>query len=154
MFENYQRNIHHESGSDISRSGFQRFLCTSPLKNSTTASGTKFGSFHQCYRIDGRLVAMSVLDLLPHSVSAVYFIYHEDYAKWSFGKLSACREAALALEGGYRYYYMGAFLLFSPPCPAPSPSPPPPVHRVWTSSKTFIDAFNRLLYPKLPKDVV
>lgn len=50
---------------------------------------------------------MSVLDLLPHIVSGVYFIYHEDYAKWSLGKVSACREAALAKEGGYRYYYMG-----------------------------------------------
>lgn len=50
---------------------------------------------------------MAVLDLLPNSVSGVYFMYHQDYAKWSFGKLSACREAALAKEGGYRYYNMG-----------------------------------------------
>lgn len=55
---------------------------------------------------------MSVLDLLPHIVSGVYFIYHEDYAKWSLGKVSACREAALAKEGGYRYYYMGVSKLF------------------------------------------
>lgn len=56
---------------------------------------------------------MSVLDLLPHCVSGVYFIYHEDYSKWGLGKLSACREAALAKEGGYRYYYMGVFDFFS-----------------------------------------
>jgi arginine-tRNA-protein transferase len=53
---------------------------------------------------------MSVLDLLPNSVSGVYFIYHQDYVKWSFGKLSACREAALAKEGGYRYYNMGMLI--------------------------------------------
>jgi len=53
---------------------------------------------------------MSVLDLLPHAVSGVYFIYHSDFEKWSFGKLSALREAALALEGDYEYYYMGYYI--------------------------------------------
>ncbi|KAH0614692.1 uncharacterized protein H6S33_000328 [Morchella sextelata] len=57
---------------------------------------------------------MSVLDLLPNSVSGVYFIYHQDYVKWSFGKLSACREAALAKEGGYRYYNMGYYIQSCP----------------------------------------
>ena len=33
--------------------------------------------------------------------------YDEDVNDWNFGKLSALREIALALEGGYRYYYMG-----------------------------------------------
>lgn len=62
------------------------------------------------YRLDGRLIAMSVLDLLPHAVSGVYFIYHSDFEKWSFGKLSALRETALAIEGGYDLYYMGYFI--------------------------------------------
>ena len=53
---------------------------------------------------------MAILDLLPHCVSGVYFIYHSDFEKWSFGKLSALREAALALEGGYQYYYMGYYI--------------------------------------------
>lgn len=37
-------------------------------------------------------------------------IYHSDFEKWSFGKLSAMREAALTLEGGYDYYYMGFYI--------------------------------------------
>ena len=53
---------------------------------------------------------MGVLDLLPHCVSGVYFVYHSDFEKWAFGKLSAMREAALALEGGYQYYYMGFYI--------------------------------------------
>lgn len=52
---------------------------------------------------------MSVLDLLPGCVSGVYFMYHEDFNQWHLGKVSACREAALALEGGYGHYYMGIF---------------------------------------------
>lgn len=53
---------------------------------------------------------MGVLDLLPHCVSGVYLLYHSDYEKWQFGKLSALREAALAIQGGYQYYYMGYYI--------------------------------------------
>ncbi|GAB7337098.1 hypothetical protein MBLNU457_g2498t1 [Dothideomycetes sp. NU457] len=113
LFKNYQIHVHHESPNDISSSSFKRFLCSSPLKRVTKHEGRTdrpMGSFHQCYRLDGRLIAMGVLDLLPHSVSGVYFVYHSDFEKWSFGKLSALREAALALEKGYRYYYMGFYI--------------------------------------------
>lgn len=36
--------------------------------------------------------------------------YHTDVNDWNFGKLSALREISLALEGSYRYYYMGKYL--------------------------------------------
>lgn len=109
LFDDYQRHVHHEKDSDISRPGFRRFLCSSPLHRHDDGN-KKIGSFHQTYRLDGRLIAMSVLDLLPHAVSGVYFIYHSDYERWSFGKLSALRETALAIEGGYDLYYMGYFI--------------------------------------------
>jgi len=110
LFDNYQRKVHHETDADISRAGFERFLCSSPIHRHSGSSGKKLGSYHQCYRLDGRLIAMSVVDLLPHGLSGVYFIYHSDFERWSFGKLSALREAALALEGGYEYYYMGYYI--------------------------------------------
>jgi arginine-tRNA-protein transferase len=79
IFENYQRLVHHEPPSKISRRGFTRFLCDSPLKHTvihnTNQQEQKLGSYHQCYRLDGRLVAVGVLDLLPQCVSAVYFMY-------------------------------------------------------------------------------
>jgi arginine-tRNA-protein transferase len=113
LFKNYQHNVHGEKLHSISKSGFEHFLCGSPLlRTSRTIDGKeqKLGSYHQCYRLDGRLIAMAVLDLLPHCVSGVYFIYHSDFEKWSFGKLSAMREAALTVEGGYQYYYMGFYI--------------------------------------------
>ena len=109
LFDNYQRHVHHEGDKDISRMGFRRFLCASPLHRHDIGS-KKVGSFHQMYRLDGRLIAMGVLDLAPQAVSGVYFIYHSDFEKWSFGKLSALREAALAIEGEYVYYYMGYYI--------------------------------------------
>ena len=104
-----QRHVHHEGDSDISRGGFQRFLCSSPLHRHDIGR-KKVGSFHQMYRLDGRLIAVGVIDLMPQAVSGVYFIYHSDFDKWSFGKLSALREAALAIEEDYVYYYMGYYI--------------------------------------------
>lgn len=110
LFEHYQQVVHHEGPGEVTKAGFQRFLCGSPLHRRTTLEGKKLGSFHHCYRLDGRLIAMSVIDLLPHAVSGVYFVYHHDFERWSFGKLSALREAALALEAGHQYYYMGYYI--------------------------------------------
>jgi arginyl-tRNA---protein transferase len=113
LFRDYQQHVHHEKPSQISESSFTRFLCKSPLERTTrqaNGKSQKLGSYHQCYRLDGRLIAIGVLDLLPHCVSGVYFIYHSDFEKFSFGKLSALREAALALEEGYQYYYMGFYI--------------------------------------------
>ena len=33
--------------------------------------------------------------------------YDPSFEQWEFGKLSALREIALALEDSYHYYYMG-----------------------------------------------
>jgi arginyl-tRNA---protein transferase len=113
LFENYQRVIHHEPPHRITKSGFRSFLCSSPLKrHKHTIDGKDLllGSYHQCYRLDGRLVAIGVLDLLPHAVSGVYFMYHESIHTWNPGKISAMREAALAAEEGYRWYMMGFYI--------------------------------------------
>lgn len=113
LYKNYQVHVHHDKPNTVTRSGFERFLCKSPLRLDSVQKDGKsqlLGSYHQCYRLDGRLIAIGVLDLLPHAVSGVYFMYHQDVEKWSFGKLSAMREAALAVEAGYEYYYMGYYI--------------------------------------------
>ena len=113
LFENYQRIVHHEPPHRISRSGFKSFLCDSPLPRwMKTINGRerKLGSCHQCYRIDGQLIAVGVLDLLPQCVSAVYFMYHESVHQHGFGKLGALREIALAKEEGYRWWYAGFYI--------------------------------------------
>lgn len=91
-----------------------------------------YGSYHQLYRLDGELIAMAVLDILPSCVSSVYFMYNNNWERFSLGKvtallandilkitdyiiqqLSALREAALAREiheygaKDMRYLYMG-----------------------------------------------
>ncbi|KAL9104188.1 MAG: hypothetical protein Q9163_000840 [Psora crenata] len=112
LFENYQRVVHHEDPLQITEPGFRRFLCSGLRRTIVVDNGRekRLGSYHQCYRLDGRLIAMGVLDLLPHCVSSVYLMYyvsfiqlpcsltnvryHEDFSDWDFGKISALRETA------------------------------------------------------------
>ncbi|CAK7198907.1 Arginyl-tRNA--protein transferase 1 [Sporothrix eucalyptigena] len=114
VFENYQRIVHKEPPSKISKRGFASFLCNSPIRREThideEGRQRQLGSFHQCYRLDGRLVAIGVLDLLPNCVSSVYFLYHESVHTHSPGKLSAMREIALARELNYRWWYSGYYI--------------------------------------------
>jgi arginine-tRNA-protein transferase len=115
VFENYQQVVHHEPPSRISRQGFTGFLCNSPLQRGVLPGiegkeGRQLGSFHQCYRLDGRLVAIGVLDLLPDCVSAVYFLYHESIHMHNPGKLGALREISLAMDQGYRWWYPGYYI--------------------------------------------
>lgn len=76
LFSNYQKHVHHEPPSRISKHGFRAFLCSGLKRRSVQVDDKHraLGSYHQCYRLDGRLVALGVLDLLPHCVSAVYFM--------------------------------------------------------------------------------
>jgi len=113
LYAKYQRIIHRESRHEITPEQFTRFLCSSPLPERTysdkiTGEHRKTGSFHQLYRIDGALVAFAVLDLLPNTISSVYFVYDPDtMGKFGMGKVSAVREVAMCVEGGYKYYGLG-----------------------------------------------
>jgi arginyl-tRNA---protein transferase len=72
-----------------------------------------YGSYHQCYYLDDKLIAVAVLDILPRFISSVYFMYDPDYSFLGLGKYSALREIALTnelRENGREemmYYYMG-----------------------------------------------
>ncbi|KMK61725.1 arginine-tRNA-protein transferase, putative [Aspergillus fumigatus Z5] len=108
LFVKYQTKIHKEDVSKWKQKDFKRFLCSGIKRSPADAKSAqrKLGSWHQCYRLDGKLIAVAVLDLMPSGVSSVYIFYDPDYEQWELGKLSAMREIALALEGSYQYYYM------------------------------------------------
>ncbi|KAF9206336.1 Arginyl-tRNA--protein transferase 1 [Haplosporangium sp. Z 27] len=118
LYVKYQTEVHHESPSACRASGFRDFLVTSPItptkEHDWSEEDPGFGSFHQCYYLDEKLIAVSVIDILPECVSAVYFYYDTDYSILSLGKYSAQREIALVetlnTKPGYenvKYYYMG-----------------------------------------------
>ncbi|CAI7595092.1 unnamed protein product [Penicillium palitans] len=115
LFRKYQTAIHGDDFSELTPRAFQRFLCLgikrtpNPL-TATNASEKKLGSWHQCYRLDGELIAVAVLDLTPNGVSSVYVFYDPAYEQWEIGKLSAMREIAFSIENQYQYYYMGYYI--------------------------------------------
>ncbi|KAG8914626.1 Arginyl-tRNA--protein transferase 1 [Tulasnella sp. 408] len=125
LFCAYQKAIHHDD--DKSRESFKRFLCDTPLKRQRIPYAKQppahlpktYESYHQMYRVDGELVAMGVIDVLPHCVSSVYLMYDpkwEAHSLGKLGKLSALKEIALAQEissygaPGMGYLYMGFYI--------------------------------------------
>lgn len=76
VFSKYQTKIHQEDVSKWKSNDFTRFLCSgikrSPAK--PDSAERKLGSWHQCYRLDGRLIAVGVLDMLPSGISSVYIL--------------------------------------------------------------------------------
>ncbi|KAG0369224.1 arginine-tRNA-protein transferase [Gamsiella multidivaricata] len=125
LYVRYQMEIHHEPRTKCQASNFKNFLVQSPLTATKASDSTEedpgFGSFHQCYYLDEKLIAVSVIDILPSCVSAVYFFYDPDYSVLSLGKYSAQREIALvqalSAKPGYenlKYYYMGFYIFTCP----------------------------------------
>nr|XP_046258440.1 arginyl-tRNA--protein transferase 1 isoform X5 [Scatophagus argus] len=107
-----------ESLPDSSRClEFRRFLCDSPLEAEYSPDGPEmgYGSFHQQYWLDGRIVAVGVIDILPTCVSSVYLYYHPDFASLSLGSYSALREIAFTRQlqkqsPKLSYYYLGFYI--------------------------------------------
>ncbi|XP_066880599.1 arginyl-tRNA--protein transferase 1 isoform X23 [Kogia breviceps] len=74
-----------------------------------------YGSFHQQYWLDGKIIAVGVIDILPYCVSSVYLYYDPDYSFLSLGVYSALREIAFTRQlhektSQLSYYYMGFYI--------------------------------------------
>uniref|UniRef100_A0A4W5LTK1 Arginyl-tRNA--protein transferase 1 n=1 Tax=Hucho hucho TaxID=62062 RepID=A0A4W5LTK1_9TELE len=117
VYKLYQMAIHHDPPDKPTESQFRRFLCDSPLEMETSPDGpvAGYGSFHQQYWLDGRIVAVGVVDILPTCVSSVYLYYHPDFASLSLGSYSALREVAFTRQLQKQspklcFYYLGFYI--------------------------------------------
>ncbi|XP_075751549.1 arginyltransferase 1 isoform X8 [Rhipicephalus microplus] len=73
------------------------------------------GSFHQQYWLDGSLIAVGVIDVLPTCLSSVYLYYDPDYSFLSLGTYASLREIAYARQlhkmcPSIRDYCMGFYI--------------------------------------------
>uniref|UniRef100_H2Y4K2 Arginyl-tRNA--protein transferase 1 n=1 Tax=Ciona savignyi TaxID=51511 RepID=H2Y4K2_CIOSA len=96
-----------------------RFLVDSPLNNNTEGPLKGYGSYHNQYWLDGKLVAVGVLDILPSCISSVYLYYDPDYGFLSFGVYSALSEISLVrrltrTHPCLTHYYMGYYIQSCP----------------------------------------
>jgi arginyl-tRNA--protein-N-Asp/Glu arginylyltransferase len=75
LYVKYQRTIHKEVDKEHTEKGYTRFLCNAPFPATGWNGDTTYGAFHHHYRIDGKLIAVGVVDILPTCLSSVYLIY-------------------------------------------------------------------------------
>jgi len=113
VYRKYQTLIHKDKPQDCDIQTFAGFLCDSPLVYEQRGDAM-MGAFHQQYLIDGAIVCVGVVDILPHSLSSVYLYY--DPAWWgqgsnlSPGTYTAIREIQFTQQLGLPYYYMGYYI--------------------------------------------
>ncbi|XP_034886348.1 arginyl-tRNA--protein transferase 1 isoform X8 [Mirounga leonina] len=117
VYKRYQMVIHKDPPDKPTVSQFTRFLCSSPLEAENPPHGPDcgYGSFHQQYWLDGRIIAVGVIDILPSCVSSVYLYYDPDYSFLSLGVYSALREIGFTRQlhqktSQLSYYYMGFYI--------------------------------------------
>ena len=78
-----------------------------------TVDGFDYGTYHQLYKLDGKLVAVGVIDIVPTGIVSVYMWYSvsKEVMKLSFGVYSILKEIELVQELSKRnprmkYYYL------------------------------------------------
>ncbi|XP_006654483.2 arginyl-tRNA--protein transferase 2-like isoform X2 [Oryza brachyantha] len=119
LYQRYQTKVHNEK--TVLESSYKRFLVDTPIvfvpprssDNSVPPCG--FGSFHQQYRIDGKLVAVGVVDILPKCLSSKYLFWDPDFAFLSLGKYTALKEIDWVKTTqeccpNLQYYYLGYYI--------------------------------------------
>ncbi|CAK7325846.1 unnamed protein product [Dovyalis caffra] len=120
LYRRYQIKVHNDSPAQVSESSYIRFLVDTPLVPVQPSGDDRvplcgFGSFHQQYVIDGRLVAVGVIDILPKCLSSKYLFWDPDFAFLSLGKYSALQEIDWVKENevhcpSLKYYYLGYYI--------------------------------------------
>ncbi len=86
----------HERGESDSVQHLRHFLYLSPVR-----------TLEFEYRLEGRLVAVSIADVCRRSLSSVYAFFDPEYSSRSLGTFSALHEILFCAERGIPHYYLG-----------------------------------------------
>lgn len=120
LYRKYQSKVHNDKPQNFTESSYRRFLVDTPLlyvshTGDSTVPPCGFGSFHQQYLVDGQLVAVGVIDILPNCLSSKYLFWDPDFAFLSLGKYSALQEIGWVKDNqvycpSLQYYYLGYYI--------------------------------------------
>jgi arginine-tRNA-protein transferase len=122
LYSAYQAAVHDEEPGERSATTYKRFLCDSPIVPGDVPvcpGAPPCGTYHQQYRLDGKLVAVGVVDVLPSGLSSVYAFYDPEPATrklLQLGKLTALQEigwvASLRRDSShsFRMYHLGLWI--------------------------------------------
>nr|XP_058154241.1 arginyl-tRNA--protein transferase 1 isoform X16 [Dasypus novemcinctus] len=106
LYVKYQMTVHQDPPDECGKT---------EAENPPNGPDYGYGSFHQQYWLDGKIIAVGVIDILPYCVSSVYLYYDPDYSYLSLGVYSALREIAFTRQlhektAQLSYYYMGFYI--------------------------------------------
>lgn len=123
LYKRYQLSVHNDKPESITETLYQRFLVDTPLiavqpsgyDDEEKVPPCGFGSFHQQYRVDDRLIAVGVIDILPKCLSSKYLFWDPDFASLSLGNYSALQEINWVQQNQaqcstLQYYYLGYYI--------------------------------------------
>ena len=87
-------------------------IVNTPIANQTV-DGFDYGTYHQLYKLDGKLVAIGIIDIVPTGIVSIYMWYSvsKEVLKLSFGVYSALKEIEFVRKLSERnpnmkYYYL------------------------------------------------
>jgi len=100
-FAVYRRYLEAQHDESMTRSyeSFCEFLYDSPMETCEFQ-----------YRLDGRLIGVSIADRLPLGLSSVYMYFDPEFAERSLGTFSVLWEIDYCRRGGLGYYYLGFYV--------------------------------------------
>jgi arginine-tRNA-protein transferase len=113
LYRRYQVSVHKDDPGSVTEDGFINFLITSPLIDNVSKAAnkaTQFGTFHHNYRLNGELIAVGVVDMLPSGLSSVYCFYDNEKRDLVLGKYTALKEIEWCQLNNFSYYYMGYYI--------------------------------------------
>ncbi len=100
-YELFRRYLDHQHDGSMSRDydSFVEFLVDTPMK-----------TYEYNYRLDGRLVGVSIGDRLPTGLSSVYMYFDPEFRDRSLGTFSILWEIDYCRREALAYYYLGFYV--------------------------------------------
>ena len=116
IYDKFQRVVHPGKVRFSSLSEFEWGFFNSSIR---TPPGHVLGTYHMHYYLDGELLMISILDILPTYVVSIYFIYDPDIRFMTPGIYTCLCELELVQDLQQRYpnltyYALGYYNHFSP----------------------------------------
>ena len=130
VYQKYQTVIHKDPPEEITREAYNRAWGETNLRDNIGIKlpndldkktkhpemyPKKYGTYNFIHRIDGKIVAVGIWDILPTSLSSVYLYYDTDYQFLDLGVFTAIREIEYVksfhdlIDKNFKYYMMGFY---------------------------------------------
>ena len=130
VYKKYQMNIHKDKEEEITVDNYNMSWGKSNLIDNIgiklpqdLASKTKhpeiypkkYGCYNLIHRIDGKIVAVGIVDILPTCLSSVYLYYDTDYQFLDLGVLTSILEIEYIksfhdlIDNNFNYYLLGFY---------------------------------------------